>query len=187
MRSMQWQLGILGTISAFAYRHRETKKNLCRGDRSQDLPNTDLLPSSPASKVKTAVHSQYRKYTILGLLHLILLIKFSVFSSFRNFSFTVFFLTEKKPNLSLQIRRHDKQRFKPTSLCLCINTCRISIVRWCSDSEEGHGHLHTQNTNTLIDRWYSSPCCVNVVYSLPTLEVPSVLVLAVLMYTYAQH
>ena len=29
MRSMQWQLGILGTISAFAYRHRETKKNLC--------------------------------------------------------------------------------------------------------------------------------------------------------------
>ena len=31
MRSMQWQLGILGTISAFAYRHRETKENLCRG------------------------------------------------------------------------------------------------------------------------------------------------------------
>ena len=30
MRSMQWQLGILGTISAFAFRHRETKKNLCR-------------------------------------------------------------------------------------------------------------------------------------------------------------
>ena len=29
MRSMQWQLGILGTISAFAYRHKETKKNLC--------------------------------------------------------------------------------------------------------------------------------------------------------------
>ena len=41
MRSMYWQLGILGTISAFAYRHRETKKNLCRGGRSQDLPNTD--------------------------------------------------------------------------------------------------------------------------------------------------
>ena len=33
MRSMQWQLGILGTISAFAYRHRETKKNLCRGGK----------------------------------------------------------------------------------------------------------------------------------------------------------
>ena len=45
MRSMQWQLGILGTILAFAYRHRETKKNLCRGGRSQDFPNTDQLIS----------------------------------------------------------------------------------------------------------------------------------------------
>ena len=35
-----WNVG--GTISAFAYRHRETKKNLCRGGRSQDLPNTDF-------------------------------------------------------------------------------------------------------------------------------------------------
>ena len=42
MRSMWWQLGIMGTNSAFAYRRRETKKNLCRGDRSQDLPNTDF-------------------------------------------------------------------------------------------------------------------------------------------------
>jgi len=42
MRSTYWQLGILGTISAFAFTHRETKKNLCRGDRSQDLPNGDL-------------------------------------------------------------------------------------------------------------------------------------------------
>ena len=41
MSSMQWQLGILGTISAFAYRHRETKKNLCRGDRSQEVTVTD--------------------------------------------------------------------------------------------------------------------------------------------------
>ena len=40
MRSMQWQLGILGTISAFAYRHREAKKNLCRDGRSQDLPRS---------------------------------------------------------------------------------------------------------------------------------------------------
>ena len=39
MRSMWWQLGVLGTISAFAFRHRKTKKNLCRGGRSQDLPN----------------------------------------------------------------------------------------------------------------------------------------------------
>ena len=31
MRSMQWQLGVLGTISAFAYRHRETKKMICLG------------------------------------------------------------------------------------------------------------------------------------------------------------
>ena len=34
MRSTEWQLGMLGTVSAFVYRHRETKKNLCRGDRS---------------------------------------------------------------------------------------------------------------------------------------------------------
>ena len=37
MRSMQWHLGMLGTNSAFAYRHRETKKNLCRGGRSQQF------------------------------------------------------------------------------------------------------------------------------------------------------
>jgi len=42
MRSMQWQLGILGTISEFAFRHRETKKKMRRGGRSQDLPYTDL-------------------------------------------------------------------------------------------------------------------------------------------------
>jgi hypothetical protein len=30
----------VGTISAFAYRHKETKRNLCRGGRSQDLPDT---------------------------------------------------------------------------------------------------------------------------------------------------
>jgi len=42
MRSKQWQREILGTISAFAYRQRENKKKLCRGDRSQDLPNTDF-------------------------------------------------------------------------------------------------------------------------------------------------
>ena len=40
---MQWQLGILGTISAFAYRHREAKRNLCRGGRLHNLPNTDLV------------------------------------------------------------------------------------------------------------------------------------------------
>ena len=35
-----WNVG--NRLSAFAYRHRETKKNLCRGGRSQDLPNTDF-------------------------------------------------------------------------------------------------------------------------------------------------
>ena len=30
VRSTQWQLGVRGTIPAFAYRHRETKRNLCR-------------------------------------------------------------------------------------------------------------------------------------------------------------
>ena len=32
----------LGTASEFAYRHRGTKKNLCRGGQSQDLSNTDF-------------------------------------------------------------------------------------------------------------------------------------------------
>jgi len=32
----------MGTISPFTYRHRETKKNLCRGGRLQDLPDTDF-------------------------------------------------------------------------------------------------------------------------------------------------
>jgi hypothetical protein len=46
MRSMQWQIVVLETISAFAFRHRETKKNLCRGGRSQDHPVTDFWPAS---------------------------------------------------------------------------------------------------------------------------------------------
>ena len=52
MRSMQWQLGMLGTISAFAYRHRETKRNLCRDGRSQDLPSTDFQPAVRHIKYK---------------------------------------------------------------------------------------------------------------------------------------
>ena len=35
-----WNVG--NHLSAFAYRHRETKKNLCQGGRPQDLPNTDF-------------------------------------------------------------------------------------------------------------------------------------------------
>jgi hypothetical protein len=42
VRSMHWQLGVLGTISAFAFKHRENKKNMCQGGRSQDLPDTDF-------------------------------------------------------------------------------------------------------------------------------------------------
>ena len=57
MGSMQQQLGVLGTISAFAYRHRETKKNLCRGGRSQYLPNTDLQPAIRQPKY---VRQQYK-------------------------------------------------------------------------------------------------------------------------------
>ena len=56
---MQWQLGILGTISAFAYRHRETKKNLCRGGWSQDLPNTDLQPAVRRLKASSPVSTCY--------------------------------------------------------------------------------------------------------------------------------
>ena len=33
---------VMGTISAFAFRHKETKKNLCRSGRLQDLPDTDF-------------------------------------------------------------------------------------------------------------------------------------------------
>jgi hypothetical protein len=35
-----WNVG--NRLSAFAYRHRETEKNLCRVGRSHDLPNTDF-------------------------------------------------------------------------------------------------------------------------------------------------
>ena len=69
MRSMQWQLEILGTISAFAYRHRETKKNVCRDGRSQDLPNTDFQPavrhltSSSASNQQSGIWPAVRHLT----------------------------------------------------------------------------------------------------------------------------
>jgi len=35
-----WSVG--NRLAAFAYRHRETKKNLCRGGRSHHLPDSDL-------------------------------------------------------------------------------------------------------------------------------------------------
>ena len=48
---------MLGTISAFAFRHRKTKKNVCRGGRSQDLPSTDYNQQSGiiASKIQGVV------------------------------------------------------------------------------------------------------------------------------------
>ena len=62
MKSMQWQLGMLGTISAFAYRHRETKKNLCRGDRSQDLPSTDFQPAVTSSRGLNEIGWNYAQW-----------------------------------------------------------------------------------------------------------------------------
>ena len=56
-------LAVSGTIPAFALVHRETKKNLCRDARSQDLPDTGLLASLPASKQKTVVRLQVRTET----------------------------------------------------------------------------------------------------------------------------
>ena len=35
-------LEVSGAIPVFALVHRETKKNLCRDGRSQDLPGTDF-------------------------------------------------------------------------------------------------------------------------------------------------
>jgi len=46
---------MLGTISAFAFRHRETKKTLCRGGRSQGLPSTDFYYNvGPAADLQIA-------------------------------------------------------------------------------------------------------------------------------------
>jgi hypothetical protein len=72
MRSMQWQLGMLGNTSDFAFRHREYKKNLCVGDRWQDIPDTDFLAAiwqreyvrqqyrhRTTTVCQTAVHKQY--------------------------------------------------------------------------------------------------------------------------------
>ena len=71
MRSMQWQLGMLGTISAFAYRRRETKKNLCRGGRSQDLPNTDFQSAVRHLKLKKkqCPHSATYTHKITTTIH----------------------------------------------------------------------------------------------------------------------
>ena len=62
MRSMQQQLGVLGTISAFACRHSETKKNLCRGDRNLCRGVSNLTECIKLNKTKcedTAVIRQW--------------------------------------------------------------------------------------------------------------------------------
>ena len=63
MRSMQQQLGSLGTISVFAFRHWENKKNLCRVGPSQDLPDTDFQPAIRQLKY---VRQQYTHKTAKG-------------------------------------------------------------------------------------------------------------------------
>ena len=46
MRSMQYQFGVLGTISAFAYRQTQgNQENLCRDGWSHGLPDTDFQPA----------------------------------------------------------------------------------------------------------------------------------------------
>jgi len=58
MRSMYWQLGILGTISAFAFRHRETKKKTCvdmAGHRT-----FRILTSSQQSGVMKLVTTKFK-------------------------------------------------------------------------------------------------------------------------------
>jgi len=55
MRSVWWQLGILGTISAFAYRHTETKKNLCRDGRSHINVLLMILRINSGSSLQTGL------------------------------------------------------------------------------------------------------------------------------------
>ena len=70
MRSMQWQLGILGTISAFTYRHRENKKTLCRDGRSQDLPSTDFQPAvRQLKKTQQYTHSKKNTHKLTTTIH----------------------------------------------------------------------------------------------------------------------
>ena len=70
MRSMQWQLGMLGTLSRLANRNSETKKYLCRDGRSQDLPNTDFQPAVRHLKYKKkTTHTQYNNTHKMTTIH----------------------------------------------------------------------------------------------------------------------
>ena len=66
MRNMKWQLGILGTISAFAFRHRETKKNLCRECmRNIWLINLDIHKLIKLKYLQN--HERQNQYSLIDL------------------------------------------------------------------------------------------------------------------------
>ena len=92
MRSTQQELGILGTISAFAYRHRETKKTLCRGGRSQDLPDSDF---QPAIRQQKYVRQQYVHTQLTPFLQLLLFLGPVI----TNFAFKCLLVPGRPPKL----------------------------------------------------------------------------------------
>ena len=57
MRSMQWQLGIMGTISAFAYRHRENKKTQGNQETQRNQEDT----GKPRDTRKPRRHRETKK------------------------------------------------------------------------------------------------------------------------------
>ena len=130
MRSMQWQLGILGTISAFAYRHKETKKNLCRGGRSQVLePITFVLAYS------IVIHSKiYIPLLIYSSSHLSPRTSptstFTFLIPFLPFSTKVNSITIRIQNPSIQIR--------------CMTFCKC----WLLQGNKLLGPPSTQTTST---------------------------------------
>ena len=71
MRSMLWQLRMLGTVWAFAYRHRETEKT-CVEWPVAGPSEYWLLASSPASKVKKkqqCTHSTTNTHKMTTTIH----------------------------------------------------------------------------------------------------------------------
>ena len=72
MRSLQQQLGVLGTISAFAYRQTQgNQENLCRGGGSQDLRDSDLQPAVRRLQCIDNVikENSYLQFTYIRYLH----------------------------------------------------------------------------------------------------------------------
>ena len=77
MRGMQQQLGNWGTISAFACRHRETKKNMCRGFPVSTEPERnawmsfrrickDFLGNHKAANYQNVVQDLLNSYKAIG-------------------------------------------------------------------------------------------------------------------------